>query len=702
MAYENLDYTHLTPEQLRTVEDIANAIRNKAYGIDVREAMARALEIVSNAISLGGGQESLQLSIRLSDLSQEVKEALTGGAVAVVGENAVGNENVKDGAVTPSKTTFFEISNNLFNPENVIRNKDFDRSGNIIDDSTFWVNTDFIPVAQGETIRLTAGYYRLATYGEDKSFISRSGTDVNGVYTLTSSSIKFMRISGTVDPNTVMMNKGDSLLPFEAFGSSLDTKYLPDLESYELFNDLKTNVGTTNTKLLNLETRVSEISENNSTSDGGNLLRVDAVKDFTFLLDIGNKEYAGHRFRKDDVEDFIKKYEESIYSEGMSVKYENYDYAHYRLPGSIEPTLVTNHYATSVGTIINHDFTGSKITLRHLVRYDGGLWKVSIDGNFVKNISTHQANTGATQVETLIADNLPEGSHTVTLEFMGIDPASPATTSDLVTPNDTPRGWITVNLGDTPEKETFKVESSGGVAKKFDITSGFSNKEFAFEVEKTKDAGSQWFPAHFGIGTTNKGNSGFQYLLLDGKEIDIDNPSSNLIPFSKAQFVQVLESKRTEDTVARAKVKLVMTVEGTKMKQSFEIEFLQDTFIRNAYVFMIPTLNTYLGQMVTDRSEKLLANTTDLGTSTFANNVNVSRIIATSNNEEMKDYYLRVDLSQDDLVINNLYLQHRDDGIHQKLYLKTHSQHEALAGEIFQVEGTWEVNRLKNANVVYG
>ena len=106
MAYENLDYTHLTPEQAKTVDGIAEAIRNKAYGIDVREAMARALEIVSNAISLGGGQGSLELSIRLSDLSQEVKEALTGGSVAVVGVDAVGTENIKDGAVTIEKLAF--------------------------------------------------------------------------------------------------------------------------------------------------------------------------------------------------------------------------------------------------------------------------------------------------------------------------------------------------------------------------------------------------------------------------------------------------------------------------------------------------------------------------------------------------------------------------------------------------------------------
>lgn len=119
MAYENLDYTHLTPEQAKTVDGIAKAIRNKAYGIDVREAMARALEIVSNAIALGGGDSSLNLSIRMTDLSQEVKEALTGGAVAVVGENSVDTPHLMEHSVTPEKTSF------LNNVQNMILNGDF-------------------------------------------------------------------------------------------------------------------------------------------------------------------------------------------------------------------------------------------------------------------------------------------------------------------------------------------------------------------------------------------------------------------------------------------------------------------------------------------------------------------------------------------------------------------------------------------------
>ena len=45
-------------------------------------------------------------NVTLNDLTQEVKEALTGGSVAVVGVDAVGTENIKDGAVTIEKLAF--------------------------------------------------------------------------------------------------------------------------------------------------------------------------------------------------------------------------------------------------------------------------------------------------------------------------------------------------------------------------------------------------------------------------------------------------------------------------------------------------------------------------------------------------------------------------------------------------------------------
>ena len=50
-----------------------------------------------------------------SMLSQEVRESMTGGSVAVVGENAILNKNIADGQVSVDKTNFAEKGRNKFN-----------------------------------------------------------------------------------------------------------------------------------------------------------------------------------------------------------------------------------------------------------------------------------------------------------------------------------------------------------------------------------------------------------------------------------------------------------------------------------------------------------------------------------------------------------------------------------------------------------
>ena len=52
LAYENRDYTHLSENEKQRIDLIAQAIRNKAYGIDVRESIALAIEWVNREYKL--------------------------------------------------------------------------------------------------------------------------------------------------------------------------------------------------------------------------------------------------------------------------------------------------------------------------------------------------------------------------------------------------------------------------------------------------------------------------------------------------------------------------------------------------------------------------------------------------------------------------------------------------------------------------
>lgn len=71
-------------------------------------------------------------------LSQEVKEQMTGGSVAVVGKNAVLNENIANGQVTREKTNFYDFSldGNLVNEITVTKGRGYHSDGSLNETGT--------------------------------------------------------------------------------------------------------------------------------------------------------------------------------------------------------------------------------------------------------------------------------------------------------------------------------------------------------------------------------------------------------------------------------------------------------------------------------------------------------------------------------------------------------------------------------------
>ena len=116
------DFSHLTDDELiKGIKalNIPNYIRSKSYGIDVRETLAQMTEMLMQ-LAYNQGMSPQQAKewvsqlnnkitkgqVTMSDLSQEIKEAFTGGSVAVVGVDAVDTVNVKNGAITIEKISF--------------------------------------------------------------------------------------------------------------------------------------------------------------------------------------------------------------------------------------------------------------------------------------------------------------------------------------------------------------------------------------------------------------------------------------------------------------------------------------------------------------------------------------------------------------------------------------------------------------------
>ena len=116
------DFSHLTTDELiKGIKalDLPDYIRSKAYGIDVRETLAQMTEMLMQLAYNQGmtpqqaqdwvsqlNNKIIKGQVTMNDLTQEVKEALTGGSVAVVGVDAVDTVNVKNGAITIEKISF--------------------------------------------------------------------------------------------------------------------------------------------------------------------------------------------------------------------------------------------------------------------------------------------------------------------------------------------------------------------------------------------------------------------------------------------------------------------------------------------------------------------------------------------------------------------------------------------------------------------
>src|SRR5690606_14355319 len=127
--------------------------------------------------------------IDVSEFNTATKQLFTGGAVPVVGENAVGKENLKRLSVEPEKTTFLKVGKNLFNKEKVTQNFYITASsGNEIADPTYNAS-EFMPV-KPNTYYTKTTTNQAAVYDVDKNYIS----GITGVKTfLTPANAFFVR-----------------------------------------------------------------------------------------------------------------------------------------------------------------------------------------------------------------------------------------------------------------------------------------------------------------------------------------------------------------------------------------------------------------------------------------------------------------------------------------------------------------------------
>ncbi|MGX0433106.1 BppU family phage baseplate upper protein [Staphylococcus hominis] len=176
-------------------------------------------------------------NLRFEDLTREEKDELMknltnqGLADFRIEDNSIFNEKLVDGTIQPEKTSFFDVNDNLFNADSIIQSKSIDIDGSIIDDKDRWLS-DFIKVPYSKLMSITPGAYRIGVFDENKKFVVRLGatSSENLIDFKTRTNAYYIRLSGSIDPNKVMLNEGSVLSELTEKRTKINKKYLPSVE----------------------------------------------------------------------------------------------------------------------------------------------------------------------------------------------------------------------------------------------------------------------------------------------------------------------------------------------------------------------------------------------------------------------------------------------------------------------------------------
>lgn len=460
----------------------------------------------------------------------------------------------------------------------------------------------------------------------------------------------------------------------------------------------------------NTERNFLDFHFQNSAQTSNNTIKVNKNRDLTLAINLSTRDRFVLNFAKDINDDFIKfrdmNYVGEVTSSDAQTVTDNFNQSMVK-SGSVTGSS-DNWYATEIGTKIEYKFTGSSITFRYLTDTRGGVWKASIDGKFVKNISTNSGahdgtNTlGASVMETNIASNLENKEHTLVLEFTGQDNNYPTTT---------PRGWIRMVTDSSKPAyafDTFVYVVKGATVTKTQNALWDSNKEFAFSVDFGDR--TEWIPEHNSTGTLKLSDSGVQQLFIDNEEYSISQTLSET-PFTEVKILQHLFGVHPTTNEKFCEFIITTAITSRGVKFNTKVIWLKETTVGSGYINMFTVNPKFITQIITSYDTKYTTQIFDnsyqylqdeapysyIGVSSFYNNMYL--ICHNSNPYET----LRMGYSDrdgDEYGKGLFALQHRNQDL-QKLYPKTYTNHKTKVNEVYQFEGYFGFGKLPMVNKLF-
>lgn len=445
----------------------------------------------------------------------------------------------------------------------------------------------------------------------------------------------------------------------------------------------------------------------NSAQLSNNTIKVNKDRDLTLKIALSDKDKFSLNFGKNTNDDFVKfknmDYVGSVTSSSAQTVTDNLTQSmisNGEVIGSND-----NWYTSTIGNKINYTFTGSSISIRIYADARGGVWKASIDGIFIKNISTNlgaydtSTTLGANVFEVNVANGLENKQHILTLEFIGQD-SQFSTTS--------PRGWLRMKTDTSKDNmafDTFVYVVKGATVTKTQNALWDSNKEFAFQVDFGDR--SEWIPEHNSIGTLKLSDEGSQRLLVDNKEINITQ-KMNETPFTEVKILQNLFGLHPTTNEKYCEFVIITTITSRGVKFNTKVKWLKETIVGSGYVNMftvnpqfmtdiITSYNTKYSTQIFDNSYEYLQDEAPysyIATSSFYNDLYLICHNVNPHETLRMDY----DDRDGDAYGKGLFaLQHRNQDL-QKLYPKTYANHKTKVNEVYKFEGYFGFGKLPLIN----
>lgn len=235
----------------------------------------------------------------MANMGQDVKEAMTGGSVAVVAEDMVLDVNIVNNQVTSIKTDFLKIHKNLFN--NLTAKYGYywkNENGKIVETaSAGYSNNKKIKINKGETYSLTDFSQSFTFLGDEEGNYIESVKNiaVNKSFTAPCNGFLYWSIGRDITNEKTLMIVNDSKLPstYKEYNVNYDIK-LADIDMVKINNFVtENNVKKVNTitvgKLLvlnftSIKDAVNSITDSNENNIYNIYIEDGIYEEYSILL----------------------------------------------------------------------------------------------------------------------------------------------------------------------------------------------------------------------------------------------------------------------------------------------------------------------------------------------------------------------------------------------------------------------------------